>query len=363
MKNIVLLFLLVIAPILTAADGASSSSTTTTSIPAVPFVVQWGMCRILGGRERQEDTCSAFTGFNGDSHKAFMGVYDGHGGCDVSNHVAGVLPKMVGAQLASAISPEQMLINAFQKANQSLNFDVAEQQGSTAVTALIDSVSQTAHIAWAGDARACLLEHGKIILQTKDHNPSDPDELARIRRDFPNAQIEGTEGKCARLGGDINLSRAFGDTIHGGNGLICTPETIEWTLGQSRTLLLCSDGFVDVSNATCSTVEQEFAEVQDLLANPVLVDERLEYFTDYTAEGNCNRLILLAKMLCNSSHRNQIMAKALQRSGSVTEPFPFDNVTILLVQLARESNPDQIEHSPVTTETIVLTDRVIKGAY
>ncbi len=350
MRILALLTLIVSPHFLTAAHATTASTTASTE----PLTIQWGMCRILGGRQLQEDTASVITCFAGDADKGFFGVYDGHGGTQVSNEVAeGLHTFLENKMRAGKQCDERLFRESFQTMSDVLDENAAYNEGSTAVTAIIDAATQTAHVAWAGDARACLLQDGKIITHTTDHVPSDPGEFQRIKDSFSNAiildhknrpvrsvqDIDPLLAKTIRLGGDINLSRGFGDLGHVENGLICMPEVVDLKLDESRTLLLCSDGLVDVSAAAYSSIRQEWIEANEIAADDAKVQERLERFAqdDYVSAGNCEQLELLAKIMCNSSQKAQDLAKLLQDSNPdlQDQTFPYDNVTIMLVRLAR----------------------------
>ena len=202
-------------------------------------------------------------GSDGWPRCAFYGVFDGHGGSRVATvasttlwkHVqeglalklgAGVLPVLeppasrVGASspVVAAASPvvaeadssapavdgdakdgnaalptQEELVELVENAFELTEAEVLNQakkgrweDGCTAVTALLfDGLMITGNL---GDSRAVLCSRGKAVRLTQDHKPNTPSELARISA--AGGFVKTIMG-IARLGGDLSLSRAFGD--------------------------------------------------------------------------------------------------------------------------------------------------------
>jgi len=124
---------------------------------------------------------------------------------------------------------------------------IGPSAGCTAVAVLVRGTALA--VANAGDSRAVLCRAGGVALPlTRDHKPTDPDELARII---------GAGGFVAdgRVNGSLNLSRALGDAEHKqsaglgpeGQAVTAVPEVRAATLeaGDAFLLLAC-DGIWDV---------------------------------------------------------------------------------------------------------------------
>lgn len=80
------------------------------------------------------------------------------------------------------------------------------EDGCTAVCVLLfDRVMVMGNL---GDSRAVLCSDGKAIRLTEDHKPNTPSELQRIQQ--AGGFVKTIMG-IPRLGGDLSLSRAFGD--------------------------------------------------------------------------------------------------------------------------------------------------------
>ena len=80
------------------------------------------------------------------------------------------------------------------------------EDGCTAVCVLL--FDRTMVMGNLGDSRAVLCSDGKAIRLTEDHKPNTPSELARIQQ--AGGFVKTIMG-IPRLGGDLSLSRAFGD--------------------------------------------------------------------------------------------------------------------------------------------------------
>jgi serine/threonine protein phosphatase PrpC len=133
--------------------------------------------------------------------------------------------------------------------------DTQQGSGSTAAMCIVRAPAQAGgkwklHVINAGDSRVLLSRaDGKIIDGggtdsglTTDHKPDHPSEKERIYR--CGGTVEETAGGCARVNGDLAVSRGFGDADYkrtGGPGQedhpvlsLCAPPPVH-ALG--RTLL------------------------------------------------------------------------------------------------------------------------------
>lgn len=159
----------------------------------------------------------------------FVGVFDGHGGGDVSHHLKLHLYEAFQKQLKRKQWEEEddltkeykpslsSLVSALRASfvaidAQVLGLDEMQYQGSTAVAVAMhhaEDGSRTLVSANVGDSRAILCRKGKAVDLTRDHKPSDERERARI-----NAMGEKIEwdnySKVHRVK-NLSLSRAIGD--------------------------------------------------------------------------------------------------------------------------------------------------------
>eukprot|EP00547_Thalassionema_nitzschioides_P018548 CAMPEP_0194243066 /NCGR_PEP_ID=MMETSP0158-20130606/8404_1 /TAXON_ID=33649 /ORGANISM="Thalassionema nitzschioides, Strain L26-B" /LENGTH=397 /DNA_ID=CAMNT_0038978285 /DNA_START=347 /DNA_END=1540 /DNA_ORIENTATION=+ len=184
---------------------------------------------IQGGRLYMED--EYYVGNGG----RFVGVFDGHGGGDVSYYLAQNLHKHVQQQMKHQLKRKQWeeqgesketknislssLASALRAAFQAVETEVIDEaemqyQGSTAVTVTIHEEkdgSRTLLSANVGDSRAVLCRGGTALDLTRDHKPNDERERARIQEMGEKIEWDNF-GKVHRVR-NLSLSRAIGDSF------------------------------------------------------------------------------------------------------------------------------------------------------
>jgi len=314
--------------------------------------LNWAVCRILGGRAKQEDTFAVTTQLSGNQSLNIFGVYDGHNGSYVSEYVAQNISVSLEEALLSNpdASKPQILTETYEQLNIKLNADKAVMTGSTAVTAVVDTATSKATIAWAGDARAIILNGEEIIVETHDHSPScaiNKEEWDRVndRQAYPQGIIFGD-----RLGGRVNVSRSFGDLGLKAHGMIPTPELLEHTLRPDDILLLCSDGLINVPIYCCSPSGTLLKDWKKIVRRPNKdCTKCVEAFVDCDIYSNNKRLQLMAQELCMMNFEAQAAYRNLN-----TGILMYDNATVILIQLARA------EQSHIETQSQVITGMVAK---
>jgi protein phosphatase 1G len=124
------------------------------------------------------------------------------------------------------------------------------QAGCTAVVALVKG--NKLYVANAGDSRAVMSRRGKAIPLSFDHKPSHPAERQRIESA---GGFVSNLGGMSRVNGNLNLSRAIGDLKYKGNKdlhakhqiITAEPDIEEADIQEGdEFLLLACDGIWDV---------------------------------------------------------------------------------------------------------------------
>lgn len=189
---------------------------------------------------------------------AFFGVFDGHGGDACSAFVA----KRLREELTADGCPED------DEAVKKLVFKIDKEfldsdktSGSTGTMCIVHKPKTAGdkhrlRVINIGDSRVVLgRRNGEIIDGggtdeglTTDHKPDNEIERARIYR--TGGTVECKEGNCARVNGDLAVSRAFGDREYkktGGPGpedhpVTSDPEFGDFECDDSDFLLLVCDG-------------------------------------------------------------------------------------------------------------------------
>jgi serine/threonine protein phosphatase PrpC len=188
----------------------------------------------------------------------FAGVFDGHGGSDVSRYLRTHLYsyfrqawKRLQSEIRSS-SNSALVASALRMALDRVEHDVLrndalESQGSTAVAVAIQENkdgSRTLVSANLGDSRAVLCRNFTAVDLTRDHKPSDERERLRIENLGENI-IWDDYGKVYRVHG-LSLSRAVGDRfakpiVSGDVEIQVFPLT-----NDDEFIVLASDGLWDV---------------------------------------------------------------------------------------------------------------------
>jgi len=208
--------------------------------------ILWACSEMQGWRPAMEDAVVAQTAMDGPLESyALFGVFDGHGGAEVSRRVAQDLPGAIitAAQQATGESDiaQQSLEQALPVLDAKLREDGDGQvgmlqgmasgapivsdvknafglMGSTAIVTLLEFDGAPAEgkpirvvCANVGDSRAALCRGGEAVALSEDHKPDDPGERARIEGA---GGFVAAVGPCQRVDGwGLNLSRASATSI------------------------------------------------------------------------------------------------------------------------------------------------------
>lgn len=161
-----------------------------------------------GRRQYMEDT-HVYASIGGIK---MYGVFDGHGGDEVSKLLIKKLPGYLADELkdVNASNTAQMkkaIKNAYLKLDSYLYHEEYES-GSTAIVVL--EVGLKLYFINLGDSRALLVRDGKVLHATKDHKPGDAKEKARIEK-VGGYVATAWGGGPPRVDGYLAVSRAFGD--------------------------------------------------------------------------------------------------------------------------------------------------------
>jgi len=201
-----------------------------------------GVHSIQGRRSHMEDTYQAVTTLDGDSKKAFYGVFDGHGGHACSEYTAENLHKLI-LKHKYAEQPLPSLKSGFKQLDHdwlSLADRNGLDDGSTVISCLI--VGGTIYVANVGDSRAVLSSSGKAVAMSNDHKPNREDEKKRIEKLGGRIIHYGTW----RVEGVLAVTRAIGDRRLK-TYVSAVPEISERKISDSdEFLILASDGVWDV---------------------------------------------------------------------------------------------------------------------
>ncbi len=212
--------------------------------------INFGFSTHQNKRPYQEDRFTHVHIHEGD----FFGIYDGHGGDNVSSFLQNNLHNYL---VGPFFTMKQACKHAFAKAETYALQHYTD--GSTALMTFIDH-NNILHCAWTGDTRAVLEKNGCVAFETTDHKPDNEKELARIKKHGGYVTKSSTavsyealaKYEVYRVGGlaisrsigDVNIKNACKDQV------IAVPEYAKITLNKSNHfMIMASDGLWDVMSS------------------------------------------------------------------------------------------------------------------
>ena len=230
---------------------------------------------------------------NGKPYRIF-GVYDGHGGSEVSEYLNNELIKEIFKQIEKGDGSIDSLTKAIQEAFRICNGNILQQlddilqpkynyQGSTATIAIIHENGIT--FANVGDSPAMLFESDtkEILFTSSNHDCSNPDEKARLGSKIKvdgTYMYKGQQYEYLRLQNSSLFTRAFGDkALTDDKGLTCEPSIThiprEQFEGKNCILVLCTD----FANEDYCTDFNTRLHIRGILSNEDVCREIMEFIT------------------------------------------------------------------------------------
>jgi serine/threonine protein phosphatase PrpC len=198
-----------------------------------------------------EDACCVVGEFAGPNTH-FYGLFDGHGGTEVSLYCAKNLPGAIARLLRTSISMDQAIIEGIAEVNTAVSAKWPTEGSCVAMAAIQNDTVWSANV---GDSRVLQVEGGVATRLTIDHKASDPDERKKV--------IErGGHIVNERVNGVLMLARAVGDG-HLGKAVSCEPTIRSFTRKDGMWLILACDGVWDVMK------DQEAADMLMRITKPI----------------------------------------------------------------------------------------------
>jgi protein phosphatase 1B len=246
------------------------------------YNLKYGLCSMKGSRKSMEDAhCSLLSlPIKGLENWSFFGVFDGHGGDEISNYVSKELINSIlnaDKELFELLSSNNEITSSFYENRliQAINngfYNIDDEMrkirvrtndpGSTAVACLITPTQ--IYLINLGDSRGFIVSSNQIKITTQDHKPEDEIEKERILNaggqvKFRGKSYEGKEIYDAKSseGFRLSMSRALGDYRLKCNPykekceqiLIAKPDIYvhERSIEKDEYLVLACDGIWDVN--------------------------------------------------------------------------------------------------------------------
>ncbi|KAF0719212.1 Aste57867_1191 [Aphanomyces stellatus] len=161
-------------------------------------------------RRSMEDALRVVDGFEGRRRHGFFGLYDGHGGREISTFLQHHLHVNLATELArdDNTSVESRITQAFVVTDMDCcDLPESENAGSTAAVALLRDEGNERYLyaANVGDSRIVLCRSGKAERLTEDHKAELHSEAVRVCE-------SGGFVIHNRVSGVLAVSRSFGDS-------------------------------------------------------------------------------------------------------------------------------------------------------
>ena len=238
-----------------------------------------GGARMQGKRNTMEDFDAHVPAFVSPNWDLLVCV-DGHGGDGTATVVSKRLPEVLATHLTeeSSVSDiQEALVRTFEEVDTEILAQNA-QRGDFSGACCVCAIITPSHfiVAYCGDCVAFVVrirEGGGHVIQalTHDHEPDAPEERARV--EAAGSRVFG-EGRFARIDGDLNVSRAFGDMQFKNVRRSAVP-----TFGEDGSILrtIAVDGlshrtFAVTAHPDVSVVERTVYDAMLLLGSDGLVD-------------------------------------------------------------------------------------------
>ena len=191
-------------------------------------------------REYMEDQGIAIENFNNDPNKILFGLFDGHGGDQVSKYLQKYLPLYMKQYLpfTNYFQGFSSLFKALDEKVRDLN---CPDVGSTATLVYIERQNNKRYLYCIniGDSRCIIINKNGIMRLSKDDRIDDPSEKERIMK-------EGGVIYNGRIYGILMLSRCFGDWGIKNYGVSCEPHIAKIEINDDDLfLVMATDGVWD----------------------------------------------------------------------------------------------------------------------
>lgn len=287
-------------PILCASDRSNVTESASTHDSTCHLIL--GSASILGLRPENQDALTSIPHFfeNNDCNLHYFALFDGHLGRTCADFSALNLPIYIKTKLESGSSIKEALSRSFVQLDEEYErLYLNNQDGTTVLVIIIDTMNKKVYTAHAGDSRAALsftssnknripsnkkndIQIHSVKRLTEDHKPNRFDEKQRVE----NAGAKVIHVGCYRVSIPrvrirLAISRAIGDFSmkrYNREAIIPNAEINEYSLYHSHnfSIVLGTDGLWDVfnENTVMNTVNDVFSCV---LEAPIVSSHNRKY--------------------------------------------------------------------------------------
>jgi serine/threonine protein phosphatase PrpC len=207
-------------------------------------------------RQYMEDQGIAIENFNNDPNKIIFGLFDGHGGDQVSKYLQENFALYM-KQMMPFNNYFQDFVNLFKTLDEKVKGLNCPDAGSTATIVYVERQNDKKYLYCinVGDSRCIIINKKGIMRLSKDDRVDDPNEKERIIK-------EGGFIYNGRIHGILMLSRCFGDWGIKNYGVSCEPHIAKIEINDDDLcLVIASDGVWDFMK------DEEFKVLMDTKMN------------------------------------------------------------------------------------------------
>lgn len=204
---------------------------------------------LKGLRDQNEDRHNIIQNINNkDCTKSkinFYGIYDGHGGKEVSSFLSEKLPDYFMKKMEYPL-PKKYILKAYDHIQNLLrnnHKNMAYRAGSTCLVVIQYEKDgfKWLNVMNTGDSRCVMCRDNFAYPLTKDHKPGWPEERHRIEQMGGKIYLDGPDYRI----GDLSVSRAFGD-VDAEPYVTHVPEISKYKLDKSdKFIIIACDGLWD----------------------------------------------------------------------------------------------------------------------
>jgi serine/threonine protein phosphatase PrpC len=200
---------------------------------------------IKGLRDQNEDKHDIILNDKKSKNVNFFGVYDGHGGKEVSEYIQKNLSKFFLDKKVNYPLSKKHVTNIYNDMQKTLNkYSWARGTGTTCLIAIHFKYNKEDYlnVLNTGDSRCVLCRDNFGMPLTKDHKPNWPEEKQRIENLGGKIIFDGHDWRIK----DLSVSRAFGD-IDASPYVTHSPDLYRYKLDKNdKFFILACDGLWDV---------------------------------------------------------------------------------------------------------------------
>lgn len=197
--------------------------------------IKYGMSQRQGDRNYMEDYVML------KPDQGLFGIFDGHAGYKAAQTAALTFPEYLKAPLN-----KELIDHAFEQVDKLIKTQTAS--GTCAIIAHI--YKNTLTLINLGDSRALVIRADKVIFETTDHKPNNPEERKRIESQggIIKQDKQGTWRIANNQGSNLAVSRTLGDITYKEPLPLVSfiPDFYYMEIQPEDIIILASDGVWDI---------------------------------------------------------------------------------------------------------------------